>query len=81
MAFEEPEIGLDIEFGVDLALVEQAAGIGDTADAVEHQHGRQGQLGIAGAEKLAARAGQQRLKIETRAFSPAFPCPVAKAAP
>ena len=52
---------LDVEFGADEALVELAAGFADLGDAVEHQHWRVGQLGVAGTEQLAAGAGQQIL--------------------
>jgi hypothetical protein len=38
--------------------------LGDGGDAVEHQHGRQRQLGIAGPKQLAPGAGQQALKVE-----------------
>ena len=65
MAAEEPEIRLHIEFGADQALAVFAAGLGDFRDAVEHQHRRQRQLGIAGAEHLAAAAGQQILVFIT----------------
>src|SRR5882757_8241674 len=40
MAVEEPEVGLDIELGHDLALAVFAPAVGDLQDAVEHQHGR-----------------------------------------
>jgi hypothetical protein len=66
MAFEEPQAGIDIELGLDLALVGAAALFGNPGDAVEHQHRRQRQLGVALAEQFAARAGQKPLQVETR---------------
>ena len=66
MALEEPEIGMDIELGLDLALALGAARVADLGDAVEHQHGRQRKLGIAGAEHLAPGAFQQVFKGEMR---------------
>ena len=62
MAFEEPEVGIDVELGHDFALAVLAAVIGDRGDAVEHQHRRQRQLGIAGAEQLPPGAGEQALE-------------------
>src|SRR5262249_31933957 len=59
----KPEVWLHVELGADQALAVLAAGIGDLADAVEHQHRRQWQLGIAGAEHLAPAAGQQILVL------------------
>ena len=59
MAGEEPQVRLDVEFGADEALAEGAAGLADLGDAVEHQHRRVGQLGVARTEQLAAGAGQQ----------------------
>src|SRR5690606_33130628 len=50
-------------FGADQALAIFAAGLVDLGDAVEHQHRRQRQLCIAGAEHLAAAAGQQVLVL------------------
>ena len=52
VAGEEPEVGLDVELGHDLALAVLAAGVGDLHDAVEHQHGRQRQLRVAGPEQV-----------------------------
>src|SRR5690606_15745743 len=46
MALEEPQVGIDVEFGPDLTLVESAAGFVDMGDAVEHQHGRRRQARI-----------------------------------
>ena len=65
VAEEKPEVRLHIEFGADHALAVLAAGLGDLGDAVEHQHRRQRQLGVAGAEQLAAAAGQQIFVVET----------------
>src|SRR5690606_27599918 len=66
MAGEEPEIRLDFELRADESLVELAAGLADLGDAVEHQHWRRGQLGVAGAEQLAAGARQQVLVVKAR---------------
>ena len=62
MAVEEPEVGLDIELGHDLALAELAAGVGDLHDAVEHQHGRQRQLRVSGPEQAPLGAFDQVLE-------------------
>src|SRR5687768_2478615 len=59
MAGKEPEVGTNVEFGANEALVEFAAALTDRRDAVEHQHRRVGELGIAGPEQLAPRASQQ----------------------
>ena len=48
------------------ALAVFAAGLGDLGDAVEHQHRRQRQLGVAGAEQLAAAAGQEVFVVKAR---------------
>src|SRR5438874_7602025 len=64
MAFEKPEIGMDVELGHHLAFAILAAIFGDRSDAVEHQHGWQGQLGIARPEQLAPGTGQQSLKVK-----------------
>ena len=73
--------GLDVEFGADEALVEGAAGFADLGDAVEHQHGRRGQLRIARAEQLAAGAGQQILiAVAGLLFLPSSLFPVAAGA-
>ena len=59
VAFEEPEVRSNVELGPHLAAIMAAASVVDAGDAVEHQHGRERQLGIAGAEKLAASAGEE----------------------
>ena len=56
MALEKPQLGIDVEFGDDFALVEFTAFLGDANDAIEHQHRRQRQQGIAGPEQLALAA-------------------------
>src|SRR6056297_1229482 len=66
MAFEEPEIGLDVELGDDMALAVRATVGGDVGDPVHHQHRRQGQLRVARPEKLAPGAGQKGLLVEGR---------------
>ena len=58
MAGEEPKVRLELEHGADQALAVLAAGLRDLGDAVEHEHGGQRQLGIAGAEEFPPRAGQ-----------------------
>jgi hypothetical protein len=67
MTAKKPEIRLHLEFGADQALAIFPAGIGNFADAVEHQHRRQRQLRVAGAEHLAAAARQQILVFVTAA--------------
>src|SRR6516165_9264537 len=59
MAIEEPEVGPHVEFRDDMALAVRAAALGDRDDPIEHQHGRQGQLGVAGPEEVAAGTGEQ----------------------
>ena len=61
MATEEPKVRLHVEFGADHPFAVFAAGLGNFADAVEHQHRRQRQLRIARTKQLAAAAGQQIL--------------------
>ena len=65
MAAEKPEVGLDVELRAHLALAVGAARLGDLADPVEHQHRRQRQLRVAGAEQFAAAAGEEILVAET----------------
>ena len=48
---------MDVELGNDLPLAVLAPLLGDAGDAVEHEHGRQRQLCIAGPEKLATGTG------------------------
>src|ERR1039457_2050042 len=52
MAGKKPEFGAQVELGDDLTLAVGSALFADVDDAVEHQHGRQGQLRVAGAEHL-----------------------------
>src|SRR6185312_11421887 len=66
MAAEEPEVRLDVEFGLDIALAIVAAVLGNAGDAVEHQHRRSGQLRVARAEHFAAPAGQKGFVVEGR---------------
>ncbi len=56
VAFEEPEFGLDVEFGDDLTLAVGAAPIADVGDTVHHQHVVGGQLGVPGAEEFSVAA-------------------------
>ena len=65
MAFEKPEVGIDVELGDHLALAIFAAIGGDGGNAVEHQHRGHRQLGVAGTEQIAPGAGQQALKVKT----------------
>src|SRR6516164_734477 len=58
VAGEEPQVRLELEHGAHQALAVLAAGFRDLGYAVEHEHGGQRQLGIAGAEEFAPRAGQ-----------------------
>jgi hypothetical protein len=64
---EEPEVRIDVELGAHIAIAVLAAGLENLGDAVEHQHRRQRQLRIAGAEELLAPAGQQILIAKRRA--------------
>src|SRR4029077_98021 len=57
MAGKEPQVRLEIEHSTNQAFPVLAAGFCDLGDAIEHEHGGQRQLGIAGAEQLAACAG------------------------
>src|SRR5690606_22287609 len=59
VAWEEPQVGMDCEFCADKALVEFAASFTDFRDAVEHQHWRSRQLGVAGTEKFPSGAGKK----------------------
>ena len=60
MTGEEPEVGFHVELGDDAAMTMLAARLLDLRDAVEHQHRRERQLRIAGAEQFAAGAGRAR---------------------
>src|SRR5690606_7615991 len=66
MAGEEPQVGSDVELCADQALAERAALAGDLRDAVEHQHRRQRQARVAGAEHFAAAAGKALVAIQRR---------------
>src|SRR5579875_3851982 len=65
VAEEKPQVGLHVEFGANHALAVLAAVLPNLRDAVEHQHRRQRQLGIAGPEQFAATAGKQVLVLVT----------------
>src|SRR5688572_27465462 len=56
----------DFQLGHDLALAMGAPCLRDGGDALEHQHRRQWQLGIARAEQVAPAAGQQVLVLVAR---------------
>ena len=64
MALEKPQVRANVEFGNHLSLAVSAAVLADPGDAVEHQHRRQGQLGIARTKHLAAGAGQQIVEFQ-----------------
>src|SRR3546814_940112 len=68
MALEEPEVGLDVELGLDLALAVGATFLGNVDDAVEHQHRRQWQSRVAGTEQAPVRAIAQVLVGEAVAL-------------
>ena len=64
MAIEEPKGRLDVELSAHLAFSIGAACLGNALNPVEHQQGRQRQLGVAGAEQLAPAASQEILVVE-----------------
>src|SRR5690606_16918874 len=66
MAREEPQIRPDVEFGTDESLAIFSTLLAHAGNAVEHQHGRRRQLGIARAEQFAPRACQQVFIIVAR---------------
>ena len=59
----EPDIGMHIQLGDDLATAMAAAAVGDLDDAVEHQHGRQRQPGVTGPEQIAMAAFEQVFEV------------------
>ena len=63
MAGEKPKVRLHVELGPDQALAVLAALFRDLGNAVEHQHGRQRQLGALD-EQLPPTAGQEVLEFE-----------------
>ena len=72
---KEPEVRLEVEHGAHQPFAVFAAGFRDLGDAVEHQHGREWQLGIARAEQFAPRACQK--VIVSEAIAPVLhPYPV-----
>src|SRR3546814_6768199 len=58
VAIEEPQVRTYVHLGADLALAERAALAGNACDKVEHQHRRQRQARVAGAEHITAAAGR-----------------------
>src|SRR5690606_37320016 len=72
MAGKEPEIRIDIQLSNQLALAVLAADFADMNDAVDHQHVRRGQLGITGAEQLAAAATEQIFPSKGLLFGHAY---------
>src|SRR3546814_2191019 len=64
VAIEEPQVRTYVHLGADLALAERAALAGNACDTVEHQHRRQRQARVAGAEHLTAAAGKQLFAIQ-----------------
>jgi hypothetical protein len=63
VAFEEPQVRVDIELGAHQSAVERPAVVADIGDAVEHEHRRQGQLRIARTEELAPTTRQQCIVV------------------
>ena len=61
MALEEPKVGANVQFRPQFAFSVGAALFADMRDAVQHQHVRARQLGVAFAEHLTARATQELL--------------------
>ena len=45
MAFEEPEVRVNVEFGGYATFAMDTAGLVKIGNAIKHQHGRQGQAG------------------------------------
>ena len=70
---EADHLGRDVELGDDMALAMRAPVLGYVGDPVHHQHGRCGQLRIAGAEQLAPRAFQQVFLVELRRIKTHWP--------
>jgi hypothetical protein len=64
VALEKPKVGRDVELCHHMAFAVQARVAADVGDAVHHQHGRLGQLRVARAEQLAARAFEKVIAIE-----------------
>src|SRR3990172_6084232 len=62
----ERRIAGDLELGHDPTLAVGPARVRNAQNALEHQHRRQGQLGVAGAEQLPATASPQILLLEAR---------------
>src|SRR5262245_61977141 len=58
VAWEEPQVRLKVEHGTNQALAVLAPGFCDLRNAIEHEHGRERQLGVARTEQLAARTRQ-----------------------
>ncbi len=64
MTGEKPEVRLEIEHRAHQPFAVFTAGFRDLGDAIEHQHWRQRQLGIARAEQLAPGARQKIIVSE-----------------
>src|SRR5262245_33778070 len=64
MAKEKPEVWFYVELGPNHSFAVLAAFLADFGDAVEHQHRRQRQLRVAGAEQFPAAARQQVFVFE-----------------
>ena len=64
MAPEKPQFGIHVELGDDFTLVELAAILGNTNDAIEHQHRRQRQQRVAGAEQFSLATIYQFVVVE-----------------
>jgi len=67
VAGKKPEIRCDIELTDHVALAERAAIDRNFGDPVHHQHGRDRQLGVAGAE-IAALAGFEQVFLRVGRF-------------
>ncbi len=64
VAGEKPQIGRQVEFGIDVAFAVVAPLLVDAGDAVDHEHGGQGQLGVAGAKEFTAGTGEEFFATE-----------------
>src|SRR5438477_1226725 len=67
VAREEPQVGLHVELGPHPSLAVLAAVLRNLGNSLEHQHGRQRQLGIALAEQFTPPTGQEILVIVAHA--------------
>src|SRR5690606_4108299 len=63
VAFEKPQVRMDVEFSEYAALAFAAAGGADVDDAVDHQHLVDRQTRVAGTEHLAVSAAEQLVAV------------------